>query len=71
MSRDATSFGLYSDIVESTAVMGERSQPTGSPMVVAFEGMQEAAECPTSLVGGRGKYVLNDEILRMGISVGQ
>lgn len=40
-------------------------------MVVAFEGMQEVAECLTFLVGGRGRYVLNDEILRMPIREGE
>lgn len=68
MSGNGTSFDLYSNIVDGVAVMGERS---GSHMVVAFEGMQEAADCPTFLVGGRGRYVLNDKILRMPISEGE
>ena len=71
MSGNGTSFDLYSHIVDGVAVVSERSQLTGSHMVVAFEEMQEAAECPTFLVGGRGRYVLNDEILRMPISEGE
>lgn len=70
MSADATSFNLYSDIVDNIAAVGERSQLTGSQMVVAFEWVQEAAECPTFLVGGQGTFVLNEN-LRMAVSEGE